>query len=73
MTLVNPSVSCPNGFLSKLPNKPKLIQCNRNISGVGGGEALIPVEECFIQLQTGRKTFRDRVIVIENLKGITTF
>ena len=34
-------------FFHKLPNKPKLIQCNRNISGAG--EALIS-GECFIQL-----------------------
>ena len=33
-----------------------------------GGEALIPVGECTIQLQIGRKTFRHRVIVIKNLK-----
>ena len=34
-------------FFDKLWNKPKLIQCNRNISGAGG-EALIPIRECFI-------------------------
>ena len=67
MTVVHPSVSCPNSFFDKLTNKPKLIQCNRNISGAGG-ETLIPEGEYFIQLQIGRKMFRDRVIVIENLK-----
>ena len=30
--------------------------------------ALVPGGECFIQLQIGKKTFRNRVIVIENLK-----
>ena len=54
-------------FFDKLLNKPKLIQCNRNILGAGG-EALIPVGECFIKLHIGKKMFRDRVIVIENLK-----
>ena len=53
-------------FFNKLPNKPKLIPCNRNISCAE--EALVPVGECFIQLQIGRKTFRDRVTAIENLK-----
>ena len=54
-------------FFERLQNKSKLIKCNRNISGAGG-EALIPVGECFNQLWIGKKTFRDRVIVIENLK-----
>ena len=53
-------------FFERLHNKPKLIKCTRNISGAG--EALVPAGECFIQLQIGKKTFRDRVIVIENLK-----
>ena len=51
----------------KLPNKPKLIQCNSHISGAGE-EAPIQVRECFIQLQTGRKMLRERIIVIKNLK-----
>ena len=41
-------------FFEKLQNIPRLIKCNRNISGAGG-EALVPVEECFIQLQIGKK------------------
>ena len=50
-------------FFNKLENKPKLIKCNRSISGAGRG-TLIPVGECFIQLQISNKMFRDRVIVI---------
>ena len=53
-------------FFDKLPNRPKLIQCNSHVSGAG--EGLIPVGECFIQLHTGRKMFRNRVIVIKNVK-----
>ena len=34
-------------FFEKLQNKPRLIKCKRNISGAGG-EALVPVGECFI-------------------------
>ena len=41
-----------NNFFDKLQYKPKLIRCNRSISGVGG-EALVPIGECFIQLQIG--------------------
>ena len=52
---------------NKLENKPKLIACNRSISGASGG-TLIPVGECFIPVQISNKVFRDRVIVIENLK-----
>ena len=54
--------------LNKLVNKPKLIKCNRTIVEAGGG-TLIPVGECFVQLQIGNKIFRVRVIVIENLRG----
>ena len=54
-------------FLNKSDNKPKLISCNRPISGAGRG-MLIPVGECFVSVQIGNKMFRDRVIVIENLK-----
>ena len=54
-------------FFDRLQNKPKLIRCNRSISGAEG-EALVPVGECFIQLQIGKRTFQDKVIVIENLK-----
>ena len=39
----------------------------RSISGTGG-EALIPVGECFIQLQISKSTFQDRVIIIDSLK-----
>ena len=46
---------------------PILIKCNRSVSEAGGG-VFIPVEECFISVQIGNKVFRDRVIVIENLK-----
>ena len=55
-------------FLERLHSKPKLIKCTRNISGAAG-EALVPAGECFIQLQIGKKMFRDRVIVIENVRG----
>ena len=54
-------------FFDRLQNRPKLVRFNRSISGAGG-EALIPVGECFIQLQISKRTFQDRVIVIENLK-----
>ena len=54
-------------FCDRLQYKPELIRCNRSISGAGG-EALVPVGECFIQLQIGKRTFQDRVIIIENLK-----
>ena len=56
-------------FFERLHNKPKVIKCTRNLSGAGG-EALVPAGECFIQLQIGKKTCRDRVIVTENLKQL---
>ena len=56
-------------FYDMLQNKPKLAECSRNISNTSG-EALIPVGKCFIHLQIGKnkKLFRDRVIMIQNLK-----
>ena len=53
-------------FFNTLENKPKLIKCNRSTSGADGG-TLIPVGECIVQVQIGKKVFRDRVIVIENV------
>ena len=41
----------------RLQNRLKLIRCNRSISDAGG-EALIPVRECFIQLQIEKGHFR---------------
>ena len=54
-------------FYDKLQSKPKLAKCSRNISNVSG-EALIPVGECFVQLQIGKILFRDSIIVNQNLK-----
>ena len=51
----------------KIQNRPKLTKCNRNISSASG-KALIPVGECFIWLQIDKILFRDRAIVIPNLK-----
>ena len=53
-------------FFNKSKKQAKINQCNRTISGAGGGTH-IRVEECFVQLQIGKKTFRGRVIVIKNL------
>ena len=54
-------------FYDKLENKPKLVKCSKNISN-SSGKALIPVGECFIQLQIGKKQFRDRVNCDSKLK-----
>ena len=63
-----PPMSCmAKSFFDTLPIKPKLIPCDRYIAGVGG-KILKPVAECFIQLQIGKMVFRDRVVVIENLR-----
>ena len=51
----------------KIQNRPKLTKCNRNILSASG-KALITVGECFIQLQIDQKLFRDRTMVIQNLK-----
>ena len=60
------SMSCmAKRFFHSLPIKPKLIQCDRYIAGMGG-KALRLVGECFIQLQIGKRVFIDRVMIIKN-------
>ena len=54
-------------FYNKLQNKPKLAKCSRSILNASG-KVLIPIGECFVQLQIGKNIFRDRVIVIQSLK-----
>ena len=54
-------------FYDKLQSKPKLAKCSKNILNASG-KVLIPVGECFVQLQIGKKLFTYRVIVIQNLK-----
>ena len=54
-------------FFDTLPIKPKLIPCNRYIAGMGG-KTVRPVGDCFIQLQIGKRVFRDGVVVIKNLR-----
>ena len=62
------SMSCmAKRFFDTLAIKPKLIPHDRYIAGVGC-KALRLVGKCFIQLQIGKRVFRDRVVVIENLR-----
>ena len=62
------SMSCmAKQFFDTLPIKPKLVPCNRYIAGAGG-KTLRPVGKCFVQLQIGRKVFRDRLVVNKNLR-----
>ena len=59
-------------FYDRLQSKPKLAKCSRNILNASG-KGLIPIGECFVQLQISKKLFRDRAIVIQNLKCKYTF
>ena len=54
-------------FYDKLQNRPNLTKYSSNISSASG-KALIPIGECFIQLQISKKLSRDRAIVIQNLR-----
>ena len=47
-------------FFDTLPIN-KLIPCDMYIASMGG-KTLRPVGKCFIQLQTGKRVFRDRVV-----------
>ena len=48
-------------FSYRLQYKPKLISCNRSISSTGG--------EASSNYKIGKRTFQDRVITIENVRG----
>ena len=65
---IGASLSCmAKRFFDTLIMKTKLIPCNRSIAGTGG-KILRPVGKCFIHLQTGKRVFRDWVVVIDNLR-----
>ena len=53
-------------FQDKFQSMPKLIKCDRNTSSAGG-EALVPLGECFVQQQIGKRSFHNTVIARENL------
>ena len=54
-------------FFNSLNHKPKIITCRRTLRAAGG-EELILKDECFLQIKTGKQTFRDRVTIAENLR-----
>ena len=53
-------------FFNSLKHKPKIISCRRMLRAAGG-EALFPKGKCFLQIKIGKQTFRDRIIIIQNL------
>ena len=53
-------------FFRSIVNKPKVFKCNRQIGSVGG-DPLVPMSECFVDLKIGNKMLRDRAIIIKNL------
>ena len=53
-------------YLDSLNHKPKMITCRRTLRPAGG-KALIPKGECFLQVEIGKQTFSNRVIIVQNL------
>ena len=53
-------------FFRSIVNKPKVFKCNRQIRSVGG-DTLMPMGECFVDLKIGNRLLRDRAIIIKNL------
>ena len=53
-------------LFDSLKHKPKIIECSRTLRGTGS-EALIPKDECFLQIKIGRQIFRDRLVIVHNL------
>ena len=55
-----------SNFFSSIINKPKVFRCNRKVRSVGG-DSLVSIGECFIELKIGKRVLKDRVIIIQNL------
>ena len=53
-------------FLGSIVSKPKVFKCNRKVRSVGG-DTLVPMGECYVELKIGKKVLKDRVIIIKNL------
>ena len=53
-------------FFRSNVNKPKVFKCNRKIRSVGG-DTLVPIGKCYVDLKIGSKVLKDRVIIIKNL------
>ena len=53
-------------FFSSIVNKPKVFKCNRKVR-IAGGDTLVSIGECYIELKIGKKVLQDRVIIIKNL------
>ena len=53
-------------FFSSIVNKAKVFKCNRKIRNVGG-DTLVPIGECYVDLKIGNMVLKDRVIIIKNL------
>ena len=65
---IDASMSCmAKWFFDTLPIKPKLIPCDRYSAGMRG-KTLKQVGKCFVHLQIRKRVFRDRVVVIKNLR-----
>ena len=56
-------------FLGSLNHKPKILQCSRTLRGTGG-EAFILKGGCFLQIKISKQTFRDRVVIKNNLNHL---
>ena len=54
-------------FFRSIINKPKVFRCNRQIRSVGG-DTLMLMGECFIDLKIGNKRLKDRAIIIKKPK-----
>ena len=53
-------------FFRSIVDKPKVFKCNRQITNVGG-DPLVLMGECFVDLKIGNRMLRDRAIIIQNL------
>ena len=53
-------------FFRSIVNKPKVFKCNKKVRSAGG-DTLVPIGECYVELKIGKKVLKDRVIIIKNL------
>ena len=53
-------------FCRSVVNKPNVFKCNRQIRSAGG-DTLVLMGKCYVDLKIGNRMLRDRAIIIKNL------
>ena len=53
-------------FFRSIVNKPKVFRSNRQLRSAGG-DTLVPMAKCYVDLKISNRMLRDRAIIMKNL------